>query len=67
MISRIIFGIISDRKLVSAFNLNTISYIMVAVINLLMGSFKLLELQIVYAVFYGIGAGRNFILLQNSV
>jgi hypothetical protein len=60
MVSRVLFGIVADRKLLSAFNLNTISYILLAVINMLMFSFRSFELQIVYGVFYGIGAGESW-------
>jgi hypothetical protein len=56
--ARIILGMIADRKIMSAYNLNTLSYVLLAAINLLMFAMQTLELQIIFAVVFGIGAGK---------
>jgi len=58
--ARMLFGAIADRKWISAFNLNTFSFILCAGINLVYFSLNNEWLQITYSVVFAIGtAGMN--------
>ena len=57
--SRIIFGIVADRKIMTAFNINTICFGLCAIINFFYFVLNNFGLQIVYAVVSAIGMGKS--------
>jgi hypothetical protein len=55
--ARILFGIIADRKWITAFNINTICFALLAVINFFYFLLNSFFAQIFYAVVFAIGMG----------
>jgi hypothetical protein len=60
--SRIIFGIIADRKWITAFNINTMCFALLAVINFFYFLLNSLGFQVFYAIVFAIGMGSYLII-----
>ena len=60
--SRIIFGIVADRKWISAFNINTMCFALLAVINFFYFIFNSFSFHVFYAIVFAIGMGLYYCL-----